>query len=1118
MNSIFAFLFFWVLITTCVPVDDSDNLVPHTPLAREKVNIATDITASLVLRQDHFIPSQAHITVHGGVTITLAHDVSLTIEGAVHFAGNLQNPINIVGEGANGAQGGVVLDKAGSCDLEHVTIQHIGQKTAAFQVVGKESSVKFRNVTFTKIPGDALVVHAGQLKEFVNNTFKDVVGACLHLHGDLHNVHVRGSMFDNCSDHALSAIRLSKSLFISDTTFKNNGKYTINLETPPSFEIRSNRFVNNQGVLSCKRHAITAAIVDPKLNDYVFAENDLNGNVVDYSSDPWSRGNVIYIHGCTMIIANNTLKKMDRGPHLLKFSSSSMINFFDAHIHMERNTILENWGFQFIVNVGGSLSRVVILRNIFANRNITSSTPSTPNYEVVNEAMEAEVDARMNWWGCSLPEDVGKRILDFVDGGEKYGVIEYWPFLTEANMKQEVTDLGDDVVESPVDQPDSPAKQINKGEIIGQDEEWHGERILNGNVWINKGVILTLRAKTHIRMARDTNIHVDGTLSFEGTEQEPVQFSPIGGCKVESIHKMDHWGDITFSASSGLTIIKNANFCGGGAAPMLNGKMQPLTTAMLKFEGASAFLTNVRVTGSASSGIIATAGNLTVINNAFYHNRGNAIVHSAPGPLTVNSSLLKDTRSFTIVIIQSEYTIAGNTFGLNNGILCVHHQRLEWFKEMIDLAGPTSLFINNMVTGNQHAFASECWGDNSQELLLMDLADKRVNIEGNMFSDNKCESRMVRRQYAMYFLIANNAASFSENYVNSNYGSISMERKETKVASWDHEPQVFRFESNRFTDNQFLQIYLRIPGRRALVVNNIIRDNEVTDVSKLQETAILEIVGGSFTLKPMILTKNQILGNEGTLLAVRLHDNTKALGNWFCNPVIKYELAFKNLDPTLFTGINNYWGMFGEEDERLVMARLKPVNGHVPRRWYMHWITRTGDAANVKRTTPPIPPQDKQTAVTVVSLGMAIMFVLAMCILVRHCAQGPFYGRMEFNSDVTMQTVSQIMSPGKDGKLNKTGTVIRQYDSRSPTGRTDIQGGIDATTADSPNSSGTPHSRPRPQSLSLSTSVAKGRMDYREGGEGSSPEQGMASPCSGSRGAGDGKPLRKPRSLKQAED
>jgi hypothetical protein len=69
---------------------------------------------------------------------------------------------------------------------------------------------------------------------------------------------------------------------------------------------------------------------------------------------------------------------------------------------------------------------------------------------------------------------------------------------------------------------------------------------------------------------------------------------------------------------------------------------------------------------------------------------------------------------------------------------------------------------------------------------------------------------------------------------------------------------------------------------------------QVTDDSSLKAQPLFEVLGGDFTRRPLTLRGNHFLGNEGTLLAVRLHDQAVAAGNWFHNPFVKYELEFAN--------------------------------------------------------------------------------------------------------------------------------------------------------------------------------------------------------------------------------
>lgn len=45
-------------------------------------------------------------------------------------------------------------------------------------------------------------------------------------------------------------------------------------------------------------------------------------------------------------------------------------------------------------------------------------------------------------------------------------------------------------------------------------------------------------------------------------------------------------------------------------------------------------------------------------------------------------------------------------------------------------------------------------------------------------------------EVALFLLVANNVVDFVNNQVVKNYGTLTVQRRETKVESWEHEPRV----------------------------------------------------------------------------------------------------------------------------------------------------------------------------------------------------------------------------------------------------------------------------------------------------------------------------------------
>ena len=86
------------------------------------------------------------------------------------------------------------------------------------------------------------------------------------------------------------------------------------------------------------------------------------------------------------------------------------------------------------------------------------------NFEIVNEASGVRINAFVNWWGCPDKKCIQSRILDFTDGGEKYGAVDFEPYLTQPNMSQDIAVN----YRNPLDDDEEDEQELHK-ETYGYD-------------------------------------------------------------------------------------------------------------------------------------------------------------------------------------------------------------------------------------------------------------------------------------------------------------------------------------------------------------------------------------------------------------------------------------------------------------------------------------------------------------------------------------------------------------------------------------------------------------------------------------------------------------------------
>ena len=110
-------------------------------------------------------------------------------------------------------------------------------------------------------------------------------------------------------------------------------------------------------------------------------------------------------------------------------------------------------------------------------------------------------------------------------------------------------------------------------------------------------------------------------------------------------------------------------------------------------------------------------------------------------------------------------------------------------------------------------------------------------------------------------------------------------------------------------------------------------------------------------------------------------------------------------DVTTFVGLANYWGDFGEDDEPLLIKRIKPRDGHVPKRWYKHWITSDGSQAHLEKTSDPtrVRDLDKASATLTFLVVIVLGFLIVMVVMLSVCCRMNPYTVLDLETEKEMQ-------------------------------------------------------------------------------------------------------------------
>eukprot|EP00667_Euglena_gracilis_P001321 EG_transcript_1321 len=964
------------------------NLSPAKPLT-------SDIDADFRIAEDMVVPAETKVTVKAGVTLTLAWDVNLTVQGHLILAGTQDKVIQVVGEvkstgpkkPAAGA-GRLLLANRGRLTLAHARLRQLGSGRAggAVELVGKGSELALTAVEFLNISGSAVVGRRGRISKFDGVAFKGVQGNGLELYGDrVGNVEVQRSTFQDCKGHGILTHRYQGRLAVTDSSFSGGGRYAVFVDGDMEFHVDRNTFTNNQGAFACRRHEL--ADRSPNAKEPTLANNTMTDNQVDTQSDDWSQGNLIYLHGCTVRVTGNTILRTSKKGIPPKESKKlpNLINFFDSAVEMRRNVVVNNSRFLFTLNVGGQKTKLIMEQNLLAN-----SMPGLKNYEVANEASGVRIEAKRNWWGAETEDEAKDRILDFVAGGEKYGVVDYQPILTEPDM-----DLSPPDPAEYVDYDGSWAEGMELGSktLIEGTVTWDGSQPVLNNTWVQKDARLIISSaysdspgNVTILLGPGVSLHVAGTLQVPGTDTSFVRFAPMEG----EDGSVKPWGSIVFSESAKATtdagpagVLRFVEFVGGGRPMGRDGPAKAGAGGMVVLAGPDLVIRDSVFEGSAGAGLVVAKGQPQVDHCQFTANEGNAVASHTTKHVTVKRSTFSRNRKFPILVTHGTYNVTDNTFRTGNvGVMCVRRRRNEDpTKVALERAAlPVSDFSRNVLRDNAYAPGPDCWGDTGEDaMLLLTLAAKPVVVSENVVADNKVDSKAVRRRATLFLLTAEDVLHLTANNVQGNYGKVYVARPLEAVESWEHPPPAFFFEGNVFARNLFFSVMLNLPGRRGFIRDNLLQGNEVDDESSLKAQPLLDVLGGEFTRRPLTLTNNRLLDNEGTLLALRLHDAAVASGNAFSNPLIKYELEFANPDLTGFTGTGNYWGDFGPNDGMDVAQRIKPsASRTVPKRWYHNWITNDGRLAGA-----PMATSDKVRDVDKASATLTFLVVLVLgCLIV----------------------------------------------------------------------------------------------------------------------------------------
>lgn len=274
--------------------------------------------------------------------------------------------------------------------------------------------------------------------------------------------------------------------------------------------------------------------------------------------------------------------------------------------------------------------------------------------------------------------------------------------------------------------------------VVGENQRWHGELLLEQPILVAAGVILEIAPGTSIRSASaEIGIRVEGAVLALGTEQEPINFvTPAGWVGVELTQSTIesrfvhvHFRSAATAISSTLSRfrIEHAQFEGCDIAVMLHRQTQPVIEQ-------STFV------GNRIAVDIEMRSQAILRNNLFRDNKTAVQAsHNSRGEI-VGNRFIGNEQGLRIQHLFPG-VVADNRFEKNNkALLCDQtmqspHIRNNQFianqQGLISLLASRPLVENNRFVANQQALVNNQLGS--------------PRIEQNLFADNRIAVVSERR-------------------------------------------------------------------------------------------------------------------------------------------------------------------------------------------------------------------------------------------------------------------------------------------------------------------------------------------------------------------------------------
>lgn len=235
----------------------------------------------------------------------------------------------------------------------------------------------------------------------------------------------------------------------------------------------------------------------------------------------------------------------------------------------------------------------------------------------------------------------------------------------------------------PMDTTDSSfASAVKKSGILTSDEVWSGKILVDGDITIPKGNVVTIESGTIIRFAKGTKMIVDGTLLANGQVNRAITLTSN-----ESNPQPGDWGGIIFSESSQNSRIE---YC----------VLQFHTQIICRSD--SLRLNDSIIAEGSSAGIVIEASSPTIEDNMITNNAIGIICDKSSAP-NINHNAITSSLADGIECKGSSYpSISFNVISNNrkNGIYCLGASSPEIVSNNITYNGSWAVYGGGKLTSN----------------------------------------------------------------------------------------------------------------------------------------------------------------------------------------------------------------------------------------------------------------------------------------------------------------------------------------------------------------------------------------------------------------------------------